>query len=386
MEAVSSLMVAAAKLLVFNPGEFELWKIRIEQYFLMTDYALWEVIINGDSPPPKRTVDGVEQTYPSTAAEIVILKERVKKLEKKRRSRTYKSRRLYKVGLSRRIESSNDASLGAQEDASKQRRKIADIDQDAEVTLIDETQERSDDNLMFNTGILDEQEVKVEKIVSVSDPVTTVGEVVTTASVEIPEELTLAQTLIEIKSVKPKAVTTAATITTITRPKARGVVVQEPSEFTTTSPSQASQLLQAKDKGKAKMIEPEKPLKKKDQIAFDEEVARNLVAQLQAELEEEERLLRQKEEEANIALIESWDSTQAMMDADFQLAQQMQTKEQEQLSIKEKSKLFVEILEKRKKHFATLRAKEKRNKPPTKTQKRNTMSTYLKNIVGYKHN
>ncbi|GJX18838.1 ribonuclease H-like domain-containing protein [Tanacetum coccineum] len=43
--------------------------MRIEQYFLMTDYALWEVIVNGDSPPPKRTVDGVEQTYPPTTAE-----------------------------------------------------------------------------------------------------------------------------------------------------------------------------------------------------------------------------------------------------------------------------------------------------------------------------
>ncbi|GJW84346.1 ribonuclease H-like domain-containing protein [Tanacetum coccineum] len=48
MEAISSLMVAAAKLLVLNPEEFELWKMRIEQYFLMTDYALWEVIVNGD--------------------------------------------------------------------------------------------------------------------------------------------------------------------------------------------------------------------------------------------------------------------------------------------------------------------------------------------------
>ncbi|GKB05689.1 hypothetical protein Tco_0833884 [Tanacetum coccineum] len=74
------------------------------------------------------------------------------------------------------------------------------------------------------------------------------------------------------------------------------------------------------------------------------------------------------------------------MDADFQLAQQMQTEEQEQLSIEEKSKLFVELLEKRKKHFAALRAQEKRNKPPTKAQKRNTMSTYLKNMAGYKHN
>ncbi|GKC56510.1 hypothetical protein Tco_1084108 [Tanacetum coccineum] len=46
MEAVSTLMVAAAKLLVLNPGDFELWKMRIKQYFLMTDFALWEVILN----------------------------------------------------------------------------------------------------------------------------------------------------------------------------------------------------------------------------------------------------------------------------------------------------------------------------------------------------
>ncbi|GKD20536.1 hypothetical protein Tco_1222239, partial [Tanacetum coccineum] len=68
MEAVSSSMVAAAKIPVLNPGEFKLWKMRIERYLLMTDYALWEVIVNRDSPPPKRTIDGVEQTYPPITA------------------------------------------------------------------------------------------------------------------------------------------------------------------------------------------------------------------------------------------------------------------------------------------------------------------------------
>ncbi|GJZ51339.1 ribonuclease H-like domain-containing protein [Tanacetum coccineum] len=43
--------------------------MRIEQYFLMTDYALWEVILNGDSPLPTRTVDGVETTVPPTTAD-----------------------------------------------------------------------------------------------------------------------------------------------------------------------------------------------------------------------------------------------------------------------------------------------------------------------------
>ncbi|GJU64523.1 hypothetical protein Tco_1246358 [Tanacetum coccineum] len=313
-----------------------------------------------------------ETTKSNQALEIESLKRRVKSLEKRRKTRAPGFKRSMKVGSVSRVESFNDVSLGAQEDASKQGRKIADLDANAK-----------------------EKEV-AEKEVSVVDPVTTTGEVVTTANVEVTtanaptttiDELTLAQTLIEIKVATPKAVTSAATTTTTTRPKARRVVVQEPSEFkTTSSPLQASQLPQAKDKGKAKMVEPEKPLKKKDQIAMDEEVARNLEAQLQAELEEEERISRLKEEKANIALLESWDNTQAMMDADFQLAQQMQTEEQEQLSIEEKSKLFVELLEKRKKHFAALRAQEKRSKPPTKAQKRNTMSTYLKNMAGYKHN
>ncbi|GJU96566.1 putative ribonuclease H-like domain-containing protein [Tanacetum coccineum] len=53
--------------------------MRIEQYFLMTDYALWEVIVNGDSPPPKRTVDGVEQTYPSLQLRRESLMEAIEK-------------------------------------------------------------------------------------------------------------------------------------------------------------------------------------------------------------------------------------------------------------------------------------------------------------------
>ncbi|GKD65224.1 hypothetical protein Tco_1307332 [Tanacetum coccineum] len=48
--------------------------------------------------------------------------------------------------------------------------------------------------------------------------------------------------------------------------------------------------------------------------------------------------------------------------------------------------MFVELTNKRKKHFAKLKAEEKRRKPPTKAKKRNLMSTYLKNIGGYKYN
>nr|GEW24165.1 ribonuclease H-like domain-containing protein [Tanacetum cinerariifolium] len=43
--------------------------MRIEQYFLMTDYSLWEVILNGDSPVPTRFVDGVLQPVSPTTVE-----------------------------------------------------------------------------------------------------------------------------------------------------------------------------------------------------------------------------------------------------------------------------------------------------------------------------
>ncbi|GJR80439.1 hypothetical protein Tco_0151224 [Tanacetum coccineum] len=92
------------------------------------------------------------------------------------------------------------------------------------------------------------------------------------------------------------------------------------------------------------MVEPEVPLKKKDQVAFDEEMARNLEAQLQAKLIEEKRLARKKEEEANIALIESWDNTQATMEADFELAQMLQAEEHGEITIEERSRLFVELM------------------------------------------
>ncbi|GKG28904.1 hypothetical protein Tco_0416269, partial [Tanacetum coccineum] len=67
----------------------------------------------------KKVLD-LETTKTIQALEIDRLKRRVKKLEKKQRSRTHKLRRLYKVGLSAKVVSSNDeASLGDQEDASK---------------------------------------------------------------------------------------------------------------------------------------------------------------------------------------------------------------------------------------------------------------------------
>ncbi|GKF90285.1 hypothetical protein Tco_0264248, partial [Tanacetum coccineum] len=64
--------------------------------------------------------------------EIASLKKRVKKLERKRKSKNPGMKRLFKIGRSTQVVSSEDEGLGDQEDASKHGRKIDDIDKDAE--------------------------------------------------------------------------------------------------------------------------------------------------------------------------------------------------------------------------------------------------------------
>ncbi|GKE20031.1 hypothetical protein Tco_1431543 [Tanacetum coccineum] len=97
------------------------------------------------------------------------LMELFKKLEKKGRSRTHKLKRLYKIGRFARVISSNKASLGDQEDASKQGRKIDDIDKDVEITLVNETQGRYSNEEIFDTDVLDGNEVLTEPEVTIKD-------------------------------------------------------------------------------------------------------------------------------------------------------------------------------------------------------------------------
>ncbi|GJV73782.1 ribonuclease H-like domain-containing protein [Tanacetum coccineum] len=68
MEAGTTTTTLTAKLPILNPAEYDLWLMRIEQYFLMTDYSLWEVIKNGNKV--LKSTDGtVEQVYEPTSAE-----------------------------------------------------------------------------------------------------------------------------------------------------------------------------------------------------------------------------------------------------------------------------------------------------------------------------
>ncbi|GKG58692.1 hypothetical protein Tco_0594462, partial [Tanacetum coccineum] len=49
-------------------GEYEIWRMRIEQYIQMIDYALWEVIEIGATLPKITAVEGVVTTMPITTA------------------------------------------------------------------------------------------------------------------------------------------------------------------------------------------------------------------------------------------------------------------------------------------------------------------------------
>ncbi|GJR81458.1 hypothetical protein Tco_0152243 [Tanacetum coccineum] len=70
MDQDSVHMVTASKVHMLKPGEYELWRIRMEQYIQMIDYSLWEVIENGNAPPITTVVEGVETTIaPTTAKE-----------------------------------------------------------------------------------------------------------------------------------------------------------------------------------------------------------------------------------------------------------------------------------------------------------------------------
>ncbi|GKB38361.1 hypothetical protein Tco_0883303 [Tanacetum coccineum] len=69
MDQDSAHMVAASKVPMLKLGEFELWRMRIEQYIQMIDYALWKVIENGATLPKIAVLEGVEKVMPITTAE-----------------------------------------------------------------------------------------------------------------------------------------------------------------------------------------------------------------------------------------------------------------------------------------------------------------------------
>ncbi|GKF34468.1 hypothetical protein Tco_0107668, partial [Tanacetum coccineum] len=153
--------------------------------------------------------DTIAQTRSENVSKLsndLLLAREGKRLEKKGGSRTYRLKRLYKVGLSKRVESSNEECLG-EEDASKHGR-IADIDADAGTNLVSTHFDANTD--MFGVHDLDGDEVLAETKVNVKD-----------VNLSI-DEVTLDQALAALKSVKVQE---------------KANVVEEPSESITTTPT-----------------------------------------------------------------------------------------------------------------------------------------------------
>ncbi|GJS31266.1 hypothetical protein Tco_0491886 [Tanacetum coccineum] len=200
-------------------------------------------------------------------------------------------------------------------------RKIAQIDEDERITLVQmgaHTQGRSDEDLMYETGVYDYLEGFTGPGVSITtvEPVTIAGEGVSTAKA-IPEEVSTAK----------------------------------PDMDVTLAEALCGSLKEWK----------EKVTKAKSKRAAQEEASR-------------------------AAIYEEMDNIQARIEADDQLVARVQAEEQELYSIEEKSRLLVELIAERKRFFAAQKVAEQRSKPPTKSQMRNRMCTYMRNMGGYKHN
>ncbi|GJQ89005.1 hypothetical protein Tco_0000144 [Tanacetum coccineum] len=147
-----------------------------------------------------------------------------------------------------------------------------------------------------------------------------------------------------------------------------------------------------KDKGK-KVLEEEAELeaesegvneaeRKFAQLANDEEIARKV--QEEWETEEEKKKLAE-EEATKAALIRDYDDIHARIKADNILDARLQEKEREKFTIEERAKLLHDTIAAQRKFLAQQREAEIRSIPPTRTQLRNQMMTYLKHVGGKKH-
>ncbi|GKE01477.1 hypothetical protein Tco_1389460 [Tanacetum coccineum] len=211
---------------------------------------------------------------------------------------------------------------------------IDDIDADKDIYFVNV--HRNED--MFGVNDLESDKIVVESQVTNKDMNLSV------------DEVTLAQALATLKSAKVSIViptTAATTITAVSsRPRAKGIVfvsLQQPT--------------QVKDKGKGKMVK-EEPVKKMSKKSHSS-LMKNLLSSYKLKKMKKKGLPGKK-------------------------LKKLQAQEQEELSDVEKDTLFLQLLEKRRKHFAAKKAEKKRNIPPTKAQQRSFMCTYLKNIEGWK--
>nr|GFB88111.1 hypothetical protein [Tanacetum cinerariifolium] len=170
------------------------------------------------------------------------LKLRFKRLEKKRQFKSSGLKRLRKVETTQRVESLADTIMDDQEDASKQRGEIAKLDADKDVTLKEVDAEVAMDAEVQRR--LEESQVNVYHL-----------------------DLEHAEKVFKASASRRR----------------RGVIIQDPEE-TATALVIMHFKAKSKDKGKGILIEESKPLKRQAQIKQDEAFARELEAELNANI------------------------------------------------------------------------------------------------------
>ncbi|GKA59953.1 hypothetical protein Tco_0759266 [Tanacetum coccineum] len=186
----------------------------------------------------------------------------------------------------------------------------------------------------------------------------------------------------------------------VSREKEKGVELKDVEETERPRPTSTRSLLtlkplpkiDPKDKGKKKIEEEDESdtesegipeaEKKFKQLARDEEMARKV----QEDWEAEEEVKKLAEEEAiKTALSNEYDFIQARIKADRLLALRLQDEEREQFTVEERAKFLHDTIAAQRRFLAEQRAIAIKNKPPTRTQLRNQMMTYLKHVGNKKH-
>ncbi|GJT70871.1 hypothetical protein Tco_1030157 [Tanacetum coccineum] len=182
--------------------------------------------------------------------------------------------------------------------------------------------------------------------------------------------------------------------------KEKGVELKDVEEIDRPRPTSQRSLLtlkplpkiDPKDKGKKKIEEEDESesedddipqaVKKFKQLESDEELARKVQEEWEAE---EERNKIAEEKATNEALIKNFDDIKARIEADRILAEKLQEQEREQFTIEERAKFLHDTIAAQRKFLARQRSEAIRNRPPTKNQLRNQMMTYLKHVGNFKH-
>ncbi|GJR00212.1 putative reverse transcriptase domain-containing protein [Tanacetum coccineum] len=186
----------------------------------------------------------------------------------------------------------------------------------------------------------------------------------------------------------------------VTREKEKGVELRDVEEGERPRPSTTVSVLtlkplpkiDPKDKGKKRIEEDDESGTESDEITTvekkfkqlnaDEELARKI--QEDWEIEEEKKRLVE-EEAINDALVQEFDDVKARIEADRLLALRLQEEEREQFTIEERAKFLHDTIAAQRRFLAEQRSAAIRSKPPTKTQLRNQMITYLKHVGRKKH-